>query len=175
MRRSQAFPSEFFSKDDVIDGPVIRTIADVRSEPIKSDHGEDEKPVMSFREPGTKKLILNNTNWVAIEDIYGEDSDDWRGQPVELYHEPNVWFGKDKVGGVRIRPVGNATTQSGQAESGPLLWADAVALAAKAGIDKDDLVARLKAMGADAYIASKHSQTVRNIVAFAGQNEDIPF
>jgi hypothetical protein len=102
MKRSQAFPSRYLAQADVA-APIIATIADVIKEEIRCDHGLEEKTVMTFAEPNIKPLIMNNVNWCSCENAYGEDSDDWRGQPIEIYGDPTVMFGRERVGGVRVR------------------------------------------------------------------------
>jgi len=179
MKRSDAFPSEYFSKDDVMSGPRVLTIKDVCFEAIKGDHGEDNKPVMTFREDDAKRLIVNNTNWVACEDRYGQDSDDWRGKSVELYYEPNVWFGKDKTGGVRVRipsdVIEEQAAKPAPAFSGNMSWTQALALATVNGINEDKLKELLKARGATGYTPAIHSQWVREIIDFESKDESIPF
>jgi hypothetical protein len=102
MKRSQAFPGNFLGKDDV-PSPLSAIIADVTREPVKCEFGEEQKPIMRFTSNQLKPLILNNVNWLGYEDAYGEDSDDWRGKPAEIYVDPHVMFGHKRVGGLRLR------------------------------------------------------------------------
>jgi hypothetical protein len=101
MKRSDAFPSRYISKDDV-QNPIVAVIDTVRFDTIKGDGGDEDKPVVYFRD-GVKPMILNNTNWMAIEDAYGAESDDWTGKQIEMYCDPGVMFGGKRVGGVRVR------------------------------------------------------------------------
>lgn len=101
MKRSDAFKSNYLGKGD-LDKPVIATIKDVYIEKIKGDDGDEEKAVCHFTN-GTKPMILNVGNWATLEAAYGEESDNWRGRQVEIYVDPNVMFGRDRVGGVRMR------------------------------------------------------------------------
>lgn len=101
MKRSEAFPSNFLGKDDVAT-PIVVTIDGVHTETVKSEGKDESKSVMTFRE-SIKPMILNLTNWMILEESYGQDSDDWAGHPVELYHDPSVMFGGKRVGGVRVR------------------------------------------------------------------------
>lgn len=101
MKRSDAFPAKYLSKDDV-PSPITAVIADVAVEDVNGDHGKERKPVMTFAD-SVKPLIVNNVNWETLENAYGEDSDDWRGKPVEIYVDPSVMFGGRRVGGVRVR------------------------------------------------------------------------
>lgn len=101
MKRSQVFPSTFLGKDDV-PHPIRAVIRDVVVQKVKSEHGEEDKPVMLFTDEVLKPMILNNTNWAVCE-AYGDDSDLWRGHPVEIYLDPNIMFGSKRVGGLRLR------------------------------------------------------------------------
>jgi len=102
MKRNQVFPSNYLGKDDVT-APFVATVADVRLESLKTDHGTEDKPVLIFADDQVKPMILNQTNWLILEDAYGLDSDDWRGKPVEIFVDPGVMFAGRRVGGVRVR------------------------------------------------------------------------
>lgn len=108
MKRSEAFPSKYLSKDDV-DPAVVWTIAKVvKVEMDDEDGGKKNPPVMYFTEPESKPYIMNNTTWMTCEDLYGPDSDGWTGHQIECYKDPSVMFGGKRVGGVRVRkPNGN--------------------------------------------------------------------
>jgi len=110
MKRSEAFPSKYMSKDDV-KVPVRATIAAVRFDVLKGENGDEQKPVMYFQ-GDVKPMIVNNTNWMTCEDAWGDDSDNWLGKSVELYFEPSVMFGGKRVGGVRVRISASGKTQA---------------------------------------------------------------
>lgn len=124
MKRSDAFPSRYVSKDDVAT-PITARIDTVRFDTINGDKGDEDKPVMYFRD-GVKPMILNNTNWMTVEEAYGQESDDWTGKPVELYLDPGVMFGGKRVGGVRLRIPNGAAKMT-------LEKANAVQFVAKSG------------------------------------------
>ena len=68
----------------------------------EEDVGDGRKLVARF-EGKTKGLVLNDTNLEAIEEAFGPDSDDAIGGQVVLAVDPNVRYGGQKVGGIRIR------------------------------------------------------------------------
>lgn len=41
----------------------------------------------------------------VIAGMYGPYLEEWVGKRITLYVDPNVKFGKDKTGGVRVRPI----------------------------------------------------------------------
>lgn len=103
----EAFQSNYLGKVDLEAGPLSLVIKHVEEGEVSSDGGKEKKPVL-FARNQEKGLILNNTNWDAIEAAYGEDSDDWTGQRIEVYYDPSIQFGGKKVGGVRVRPLQTA-------------------------------------------------------------------
>ena len=171
MKRSQAYPSSYLAQDDVREGPIRATIQDVRIETIGQGERAVEKPIVHFREKGLKSFVLNQTNWQTIEEAYGPESDAWASKPIELYFDPGIKFGLELVGGVRVRiPSGAAA----------LAMEDAVALALKAGMTREEFVAALKAKGLKGYNAAKDSGVARQVLAEAQVEADkvdntIPF
>ena len=100
MKRSEAFPGNYLKAQHLIDGGAMTlTITGVTSE-VVGDRKE-EKPVASFKEDD-RGLVLNCTNWDAIEEHYGADSDDWTGKTVELY-ATKTKFGSKMVDCIRVR------------------------------------------------------------------------
>ena len=170
MRRSQAFPSKYLGKDD-LDSPILAIIKDVDSAMIKGDIGDECKTVMYFKDPNVKAWIINATNWMTIEDEYGEDSDDWIGKTIELYKDPNVMYGTKRVGGVRVRlPItAQATGQfhTGQVHFVPdecMTFDQAQEACAAVGISKEVLVESLKASGNAAYNSFRDTPHVLQII-----------
>lgn len=186
MKRSDAFPSQYLGKDDV-HSPRIVTIDDVQKATIKGENGEEEKPVMYFRD-FPKPMILNNVNWMTVESEYGDDSDLWKGKQIELYHDPNIMFGSKRVGGVRIRIPQTGTVARVGAPSADLWpWTIAVQKCSEAGIDESALKAALKDIGLTSYRAERDTIVVKQLISdrragshFEGQTavfkeEEIPF
>lgn len=183
MKRSQAFPSQYVSKDDVAT-PRRVTIKNLLMETIKSDGGDEDKPVLHFSD-FEKAMVLNNTNWQTIEEVYGDESDNWGGKQIELYLDPGVMFGGKRVGGVRVRVPNGASAPA--SNNGAWSWSLAVQKCAEVGADADALKAYLKEIGLTSYNAQRDTNAVKKFIAdrhaesnFAGQpaqfqEEDIPF
>lgn len=162
MRKNEAFPSNYLGKEDV-QTPIVATCGSVAMGMIKGEHGEDNKPVMTWQEQHIKPLILNNANWATLEDAYGSDSDMWRGKPIEVYADPNVMFGTKRVGGVRLRLPTRVQTGN---PSGPVVWgwADAEAAAKAAGIPREELLAYLKSQGLMSWKPDVHTALVQALI-----------
>jgi hypothetical protein len=98
--------SRFLGKKEAGSGLVV-TPDEIRQEDVSSpDGGKEKRVVVYWKEDNVKPLILNTTNAQAIAEILGtEETDEWIGKQIELYHDPNVSFGGKKIGGIRVRPV----------------------------------------------------------------------
>lgn len=101
MKIADAFPSNWLQMADVEGGDLTVTIEQVSTAKMRDGK---TKPVLYFRgQP--KGLILNKTNARIIEqDLrYGDDMDQWVGKRITLYGDPNISFGDEQVGGIRVR------------------------------------------------------------------------
>lgn len=97
MKGTDVFPSKYLRAGDLDGHEPIVTIDRVVMETI----GDDRKSVVYFKGKD-KGLVLNKTNWNAIEDITGEeDSDNWRGHKIKLVTRKVEYQGK-RVPAVRI-------------------------------------------------------------------------
>ena len=97
MKASDVFPSKYLRAADLQGKEPIVTIARVDMETL----GDERKPVVYFT--GKEKgLVMNKTNWNALQDICGdEDSDNWTGSKVKLYTAKVEYQGK-RVAAIRI-------------------------------------------------------------------------
>jgi hypothetical protein len=94
--KMQAFSAKHFIKlDDVVDGPIVKTIEAI-------GEGSFEKPEATF-EDGSK-LSLNRTSVLALGKVLGWESQDWIGRRVEIYAGEVTFKGSTKPG-VLVRPI----------------------------------------------------------------------
>lgn len=97
MRISQAFPSKFLKSEDIGTQRWVLTIRAVQMEEV----GDNEnKPIIYFHEL-EKGLVLNKTNAEMVVQLYGDDTDRWAAQRVEMYATP-VMFGNKSTMGLRL-------------------------------------------------------------------------
>jgi hypothetical protein len=83
---------------------LIATIDFVRKEKVTGVGGKTEEEVVAHFSDGNKPLILNKTNMKTIAKIYKTPYiEDWRGRSIQIYYDPTVKFGRETVGGLRIR------------------------------------------------------------------------
>ena len=88
--------SDQLNADDLIAGPITITVAGVKvsrdEQPVairyEGDNGKPYKPGLSMR----RVLVL----------AWGDDSSRYVGRRMTLYRDPEIAFGGEKVGGIRI-------------------------------------------------------------------------
>jgi len=102
MRRDELFPTRFFKTADVEDAPFVGRIKNVVVEEMSTDRGTEKKPVVYFANTD-KGLVLNMTNYNVMSEIFdSEETEDWRGQVIELF-AADTSFGAKRVRGIRVR------------------------------------------------------------------------
>ena len=120
-RVSDLKQSRFLTKNDVMQ-PKLVTILSWSHENVAKEGADPEmKYVLNFNELD-KPLVLNTTNGQIIEGITGSDDlDDWAGKQIVLFNEPNIFFGGQRTGGIRVRaPKLSAQQQYDRAKSVPM-------------------------------------------------------
>lgn len=109
MKRRSAFPSRFLAKEDLQDadgGEYTKVVGTIESVNMGEVVGaDDEKPIMVFKEDSLKAMVVNSTNWFACEVEWGDESDDWTGNQVEICVDPSVSFKGKRVGGLRLKAI----------------------------------------------------------------------
>jgi len=103
MKISELKNSRFLTKEDCGDGIVVTIDNTVEDNVATPDQPAEMKFTLGFEED-VKAMVLNSTNAQLIAKFLGsEETDDWQGKKVLLYHEENVSFGGKIVGGIRVR------------------------------------------------------------------------
>lgn len=83
----------------------VVTIEGVKPEVLTAPGGsKSRRPVVKLHKT-EKALVLNKTNAKAIAGMYGHDTREWVGKRIAIYADPDVKFGREKVGGIRVRPT----------------------------------------------------------------------
>lgn len=92
---------------DGTDTDIILTIKSVaREEVFLPEAGTTAKErIISFVEI-PQKLVCNTTNAKRISKVTGSEFiEDWVGKKIALYFDKTVKFGREVVGGIRVRPT----------------------------------------------------------------------
>lgn len=97
LTESIAPKSDQMNADDLMSGPRTFTIAEVRK-------GSPEQPVdivLAEFPPGRPFKPSKSMRRVMVA-AWGPDASTYAGRRLTLYRDPEITFGKDKVGGIRI-------------------------------------------------------------------------
>jgi hypothetical protein len=101
VKVSEVFRSKFLRAADLQGRQVEAEIGSVEEEEI----GElkERKHVVYFR--GKQRgIVLNATNALALQAVFGDEMDSWAGKPVVIFVEQVMFQGK-RVDGLRLRPA----------------------------------------------------------------------
>jgi hypothetical protein len=102
MKLTELLQSQYLKQGDV-EGDVTVTVKAVKKENVaRKDEDPEYKFVIYFHEY-PKGMVLNATNIKRLGKALGEDTDDWIGNAVILYVDPDVEFGGEVKGGLRIK------------------------------------------------------------------------
>jgi hypothetical protein len=101
MKTSELKQSKYLKKEDCGDDGILVTITGLKQENVAMDGKPDDlKWVIHFQE--VKPMVLNTSNSQLIEKALGSDeTDDWIGKKIVLFHDENVSYGGELVGGIR--------------------------------------------------------------------------
>jgi len=102
IEKAMAPKSDQLNADDLIVGPIWATIKSVKvcaDEKIAIEIGDGRQPW----KPCKSMLRLLTFCWGSAEPA------DWIGKTVRLYRDPNVKFGSDTPGGIRVSHVSHIT------------------------------------------------------------------
>jgi hypothetical protein len=95
MNMTKYAGTSFIGVDDVQDGPIRGTIAAV-------EHGSFDKPVLTFS--NGMKFSLNKTNVGTLIEAWGDESDDYLGEKLEMYLG-TIRFKNEDQPAVLVRPL----------------------------------------------------------------------
>lgn len=126
--------SRFLKKEDCGAG-ILVTVAGCHEENMALEGQPEQKEwCLTFTEP-VKPLVLKSTNAQIIASFLGSDeTDNWMGRKIVLYHDPSVSMRGKVVGGIRARaPRGAASAAN------PVPRPQALPPAAEAAMGDEDL------------------------------------
>ena len=101
MRSSNAFPSKYMKSADAKAKSIVAIISQMAIELVGQGEDQKQKPVLFLEDQ--KPIVLNKTNFEALEDAFG-DSDDWPSHKIKVTCERTKFQGKT-VDGLRITPI----------------------------------------------------------------------
>src|SRR5690606_2824006 len=98
MTESIAPRSDRMNADDLLTGPRTFTIVDVR----RSSDGDSPVDVILAEFPQGRPFKPSKSMRRILVAAWGADAAAYKGRRLTLFRDPNVTFGRDKVGGIRI-------------------------------------------------------------------------
>jgi len=107
MRVESMTESKYLKQSDV-DGDLLVTISKIGKVNLaKEGDAPEYKWAMKFEEL-QKPLILNATNLKRLaRACNSQETDDWIGKKILLYVDPDIEFGGNVVGGIRVKAAEN--------------------------------------------------------------------
>jgi len=104
MKIGEMIESKYLKQSDVTDEVVVSVQALKKVNVARDDEDADYKWTIKFHE-FSKPLVLNVTNLKRMAKALGDDTDDWIGNQVVLFVDPDIEFGGNVVGGLRVKAV----------------------------------------------------------------------
>lgn len=103
MKWESRFKGEYISAAELGDRRPTFTIAKITISRVEDEKKKKDvdKPVMWFKEIDRGWMYCKTTGHCCSA-MFGEDDDAWVGKRITLYADPEVRFGSEQVGGIRI-------------------------------------------------------------------------
>lgn len=96
-------PSNYLKQAD-FDQDYIVTVRKIEQKNIAMDGKPAEIKWLAHFAEFDKPMVLNSTNiQLMAKACASDDTDDWIGKEIIVYTDPNVSFGGELVGGLRIK------------------------------------------------------------------------
>ena len=90
--------SDQMNAEDLLTGPRTFTVTEVR----KGSSAEQPVSIYLAEFPSDRPFKPSKTVRRLIVSAWGKESEAYTGRRLTLYRDPDVTFGKDKVGGIRV-------------------------------------------------------------------------
>jgi hypothetical protein len=108
MKISETFRSKFLKASD-LQGRTVEAEIDLVTEEEVGE-AREKKLIVYFRGKH-RGIVLNQTNAVALQSSFGDETDSWAGKSVQIFVEPVMFQGK-RVDGLRLRAPAAAAAPS---------------------------------------------------------------
>ena len=106
--------SKYLAKEDVGTAGKNLTISGFTRETVGTGADADERAVIHFKED-IKPMVLNKTNKNRIKNyLSASTSEEVIGKVVNVYNDPDVEYGGEITGGLRIRGEQETVTTTSQ-------------------------------------------------------------
>jgi hypothetical protein len=103
MNINELKESKYLRKED-FPGPALATIRSFQKANVAPENKPPQQKWIMFFDEYEKGLVLGSTNaQLAAKALGSDETDDWIGQQIVLYNDPNVTYGSEVTGGIRLR------------------------------------------------------------------------
>jgi hypothetical protein len=104
MHADLLHPSRFLKSAEFKGNDVTFTIAEVALEELeRDDNSKETKGVVAFKET-PKLLLLNRTNSTCLKEMFGVETEQWKGKRVTFFPEPMIDpFTKKPISAIRVK------------------------------------------------------------------------
>jgi hypothetical protein len=115
---AEMLPSSYLKQTDFTEEGFIVTISHIKHENLANEKdAPDFKYVVYFKE-FEKGLVLNVTNINGLaKACNSDDTDDWAEKEVIVFVDPNVGYGGQTTGGLRIKRLQSTQPKAAQTTS----------------------------------------------------------
>ncbi len=105
MAKASVLLSSYLKSDFVKEhGPLQFTITGTEQVQFENkDTKRVEKKWALLVEEDERKVLLNKENTLTLIDQFGDETDQWIGNTVEVFFDKTVTFGGKRVGGIRVK------------------------------------------------------------------------
>jgi len=117
--------SDWLTQADVGEAGKVLTIARFDRQMVQWPSGPKLETICYWVEQDSKPMVMNQTKTVDIQAATQAPSpDESLGQKVEVYADPQIMFGTDRTGGLRVRapsvtPASSLDLPSGGSDGTP--------------------------------------------------------
>lgn len=102
MKIGDMIESKYLKQSDVDDETVVTIHGLKKVNVARDDEDPEYRWTVKFTE-FAKPMVLNVTNLKRLAKALGDDTEDWLGKQVIVYVDPDIEFGGNIVGGLRIK------------------------------------------------------------------------
>lgn len=112
---SEMIESKYLKQSDVTEEIAVTVHSIKKVNVARDDEDPEYRWTVKFHE-FAKPMVLNVTNLKRLAKALGDDTDGWIGNQVVLYVDPDIEFGGNVVGGLRIKAL-RATAPAAKARA----------------------------------------------------------
>ena len=104
MKIGEMIDSKYLRQGDVDEETPVTVQGIKKVNVARDDEDPEYRWTVKFNE-FAKPMVLNVTNLKRLAKALGDDTDGWIGNQVILYVDPDIEFGGNVVGGLRIKGI----------------------------------------------------------------------